>query len=93
MVQIFGLVIPHDCCGSHLNPSREAIDPELEKKNFKVAGKTLSQIQGKLVLDEKPVTAEYVENELITTDGYDEHWVFKHCRISHYMLQVMQFSS
>ena len=44
MVQIFGLVIPHDSCGSHLNPSREAIDPELEKKNFKVAGKTLSQI-------------------------------------------------
>ena len=27
-----GLVIPHDSSGSHLNPSGEKIDPELEKK-------------------------------------------------------------
>ena len=87
------LVIPHDSCGSHLNPSGETIDPELEKKNFKVAGKILSQIWGELVLEGKLVTVEYVENELITTNRYDEHWVFKHCRISQYMLQVIQLSS
>ena len=88
-----GLVIPHDFCGCHLNASGETVDPELEKKNFKVAGNILSQIWGELVLDGKSVTAEYVENELIITDGYDEQWVFKHCRISQYMLQVMQLSS
>ena len=88
-----GLVIPHDSCGSHLNASGETIDPELEKKNFKVAGYVLSQIWGELVLHEKSVTAEYVENELIITDAYNEQWVFKHCRISQYMLQVMQLSS
>ena len=87
-----GLVIPHDSCESYLNPSEEIIDPELEKKNFKVAGKMLSQIWGELVLDGKPVKAEYVEIELITTDGYDEHWVFKQSRISQYMLQVIQLS-
>ena len=88
-----GLVMPHDSCGSHLNPSGETIDPELEKENLKVAGKILPQMWGELVLDGMPVTAEYVENELITTDGYDEHWVFKHCRISPYVSQVIQLSS
>ena len=72
-------VIPHDSCGSHLNPSRETIDTKFEKKknNFKLTGKILSQMWGELVLDGKPVTVEYVKNELITTDGYDENWVFK----------------
>ena len=85
-----GLVIPHDSCGSHLNPSGETIGPEPEKKNFKVAGKILSQIWRELVLDGKLVIVEYVESELLTTDKYDEHWVFKHCRISQYMLQVVK---
>ena len=85
-----GLVIPHDSCGSYLNPSGETIDLEPEKKNFKVAGKTLSQIWRELVLDGKPVIVEYVESELLTTNKYDEHWVFKHCRISQYMLQVVK---
>ena len=88
-----GLVIQHDSCGSHLNPTGETVDPKLEKKNFKVAGKILSQIWRELVLDGKSVTAEYVENELIATDGYDENLVFKHFRISKYMLQVIQLSS
>ena len=45
-----GLVMPHDSCGSHLNPSGEAVHPGLEKKNFKIAGKILSQIRKGLVL-------------------------------------------
>ena len=57
------LVIPHNSCKSHLNPSGETIDPELKKNNFKVAGKIFSQIWGELVLDGKPVTVEYVESE------------------------------
>ena len=32
---------------------------------------------------------EYHENESIQADGYDEHWVFKHCRIPQDMLQVI----
>ena len=47
------LVIQHDSCGSHLNPTGETIDPKLEKKNFKVAGKILSQIWRELVLDSR----------------------------------------
>ena len=76
-----GLVIPHDSCGSHLNPSGETVAAEPEKNNFKVAGNILCQIWGKLVLDGKRVTAEYVENESVETAGYDEHWVFKQCKI------------
>ena len=82
-----GLVMPHDSCGSHLDPSGEAVHPGLEKKNFKIAGKILSQIQKGLVLK------WLVEIELIKTAGYDEHWLFKPCRISQYMLQVIQLSS
>ena len=48
---------------------------------------------GELVLDGKPVTVEYVKNELITTDGYDEHWVFKQCRIFQYISRVIQIPS
>ena len=88
-----GLAIPIDSCGSHLNQNGENIDPELEKKNFKVAGKIFSQIWEELVLDGKLVKTEYVKNELITTHRYDKYWVFKHRRISQYMLQLIQLSS
>ena len=33
-----GLVKYYGSCGSHLKPSEETIDSELEKNNFKVAG-------------------------------------------------------
>ena len=84
-----GLVTLHDSCSSQLNASGKTVDAELVKKNFKLAGDILCQIFGELVLDGKSVTAEYVKNELIETDIYDEHWVLKHYRIFQYMLQVI----
>lgn len=87
-----GAEISQGSCGSHLNPREETVNAELEKNNFKVAENILCQITGELVLDGKPATAEYVENESIEKDEYDAHWVFKHYRISHYMLQVIRYN-
>ena len=62
------------------------VDAELKNKYFKVAGNILSQIFEELVLDWNLVTAEYeYENGSIVTDGYDEDWVFKNCRICRYI--------
>ena len=58
-----GLVIPNDSCVSHLNPSGETVDPELQKKNSKVAGNILCQILGEMVLDGKPATVKLIDNE------------------------------
>ena len=58
-----GLVIPNDSCVFHLNPSGETVDPELQKKNSKVAGNILCQILGELVLDGKPATVKLNDNE------------------------------
>ena len=41
-----GLVIPNDSCVSHLNPSGETVDPELQKKNSKVAGTYCVRVWG-----------------------------------------------
>ena len=91
--QLAGAEISQGSCDSHLNPRGETVNAELEKNNFKVAENILCQITEELVLDGKPVTAEYVENESIEKDEYDAHWVFKHYRISQYMLQVIRYNS
>lgn len=87
-----GAEISQGSCDSHLKPRGETVNAELEKNNFKVAENILCQITGELVLDGRLVTAEYVENESIEKDEYDAHWVFKHYRISRYMLQVIRYN-
>ena len=67
------LVMPHDSWSSHFYPNGETDDTELEKNNFKKAGNISCQIWEELVLDGKPVTAKYAENELIETIGYNNH--------------------
>ena len=39
-----GAVLDHNGCGTHLNDSGHKIDVELEKENFRVAGKVLADI-------------------------------------------------
>ena len=41
-------------------------------------------------LDERPVIAEYVENERCYPDDINELWVSQYCRISQYMLQIVK---
>ena len=85
-----GVVLDHDACGTHLDDSGHTIDVELEKENFRVAGKVLADIWSELELDERPVIAEYVENERCYPGDIDELWVSQHCRISQYLLQIVK---
>ena len=63
--ELAGLVLPHDTCGTHLDPRQRTIDVELEKMNFKKAGEILAEIWSQLVLDGHPIVAEYVEEKQI----------------------------
>ena len=85
-----GVVLDHDACGTHLDDSGRTIDAELEKENFRVAGKVLTDIWSELKLDERPVITEYGENERCYLDDIDELWVSQHCRISQHMLQIVK---
>ena len=57
-----GVVLNHDACGTHLDDSGCTRDIELEKENFRVAGKVLADIWIERELDKRLVIAEYVEN-------------------------------
>ena len=56
-----GVFLPHETFGTHLDSQRRTTDVELEKENFKAAGKLLAEIWSELVLDKFPVVSEYVE--------------------------------
>ena len=57
--ELGGVVLPHETYGSHLTNGKTT-DQELELKNFQAAGGVLADLWGKLVIDNHPVTAEYV---------------------------------
>ena len=59
--ELSGLILPHDHFGSHLDNSGKTVDETLEKENFAFAGKTLAEIWSKLVVDNFPTIAEYIE--------------------------------
>ena len=58
-----GVLLPHDTFSTHLDSQRRTTDVELEKQNFKAAGKLLAEIWNDLVLDKFPVVSEYVEGK------------------------------
>ena len=45
-----GIILPFDTFGSHLNSSNKTIDPILEEKNFKAAGKNLAEVWSEQLL-------------------------------------------
>ena len=59
--ELGGVVLPHETYGSHLTNGKTT-DQELELKNFQAAGGVLTDLWGKLVIDNHPVTAEYVSD-------------------------------
>ena len=85
-----GVLLPHDTFRDHLDSDGKTRDQELERKNFQRAGEVLAEIWGQLVLDDHPVISEYVENQAIEPDDYNELWVSQHCRITRYMLQIVK---
>ena len=62
-----------------MDSQRRTTDAELEKQNFKAAGKLLAEIWSELVLDKFPVVSEYVEGLALDPVPINETWVATHC--------------
>ena len=60
--ELAGIVLPADTYGTHLKDGR-TIDEKLEEENFKAAGEVLSEVWSNLVIDDHPVTCEYVSQK------------------------------
>ena len=83
-----GVLLPHDTFDTHLDSQRRTTEVELEKQNFKAAGKLLAEIWSELVLDKFPVVSEYVEGLALDLVPINETWVATQCHISQYFLQI-----
>ena len=86
---LFGILLPHETSWTHLDSSRKTIDTNLEKRNFKAAGKILAKGWDEIVLGNFPVVADYVENSTKDPVDLNEKWISVHGRISQYLLQIV----
>ena len=85
-----GILLPHETFGTHLDLSRKTIDTNLEKRNFKTADEIWVKVWEKIVLDNFTVVADYVQNVAKDPVDLNEKWISAHCRISRYLLQIVQ---
>ena len=67
--ELSGIVLPAETYGSHLKDGK-TIDEELEEKNFEAAGQVLSEVWSNLVIDDYPVTCEYVSQKPKRISGF-----------------------
>ena len=93
--ELSGLILPHDQFGSHLDNRGQTIDSDLEKKNFAFAGTVLAEIWSKMVVDNFPTVAEYVNpgtSELLEEEllNKDQNWCDVHIRSSQYFAQIVK---
>ena len=93
-----GLIFNHETMGSHLNPSGETIDDNLERQNFKLAGNALANIWNDIVIGNFPVHAEWVdpENNVGLENKYkqiDESFAEKHIKFGYYTLMIAKSRS
>ena len=85
-----GILLPLETFGTHLDSSRKTVDTNLEKCYFKAAGEILAKVWEEIVLDNFPVVADYVENTAKDPRDLNKKWISVHCKISQYLLQVIQ---
>ena len=85
-----GILLPLETFGTHLDSSRKTVDTNLEKCNFQAAGEILAKVWEEIVLDNFPVVADYIENTAKDPRDLNEKWISVHCKISQYLLQVIQ---
>lgn len=86
-----GVILEHDHYGSHLNESGKTVDKNLEKRNFKFADETLSEIWSSIMIDDYPVHSEYVEpseTKNICVPEYSQAWFQNHVRTPQYLIQI-----
>ena len=85
--ELAGIVLPADTYGTHLKDGK-TVDEVLEEKNFKAAGEVLAEVWSNLIIDDHPVTSEYVEekpSELITNFSATPAFKSRHLIQTQYM--------
>ena len=80
-----GILLPHETFEIYLDSSRETIDTNLEKRNFKAAGEILAKGWEEIVLGNFHVVVDYVENVTKEPVDLNRKWISVHCRISQYL--------
>ena len=65
-----GLLLPYDTFGNHLDSQGRTIEVELEKRNFKKAGKVLGEVWNELLINKFPVVCQYLENSTMEPVPY-----------------------
>ncbi|XP_051156349.1 uncharacterized protein LOC127278594 [Leptopilina boulardi] len=90
--ELSALILPHDHYGTHLGNGSKTIDVDLELKNFEFAGKALAEVWSSMVIDQYPVTAEYVSPDCIASDPepVSPEWFNTHVQESQYFLQIVK---
>ena len=78
-------MFPCETFGTHLDSSRETIDSNLEKHNFKPVGEVLAKVWEEIVLKNFPVVADYVKNAAKDPVDFNEKWINVNCRICKYI--------
>lgn len=91
--ELFGVVLPHDPFGSHLNDSGAIVDEELEKRNFEHGAKVLCETWSRFMIDSHPVFAEFIALKAEDHLSFQcSEWYSNHVRESQYFLQVRSHS-
>lgn len=86
-----GVILEHGYYGSHFDQRGETINKELDQKNFRFAGETLSEIWNDVIIDKQPVLCMYVDPPTSpdpTAPDRSQIWLQQHVRTSQYLLQV-----
>ena len=88
---IAGVAFPHENFGSHLDSQGNAIDVELDKKNFFHASQVLADIWSHTVIDGCKIdcTALPVGKEF-TPPEVSPSWAARHVQQSRYALQIVK---
>ena len=83
------VILPHDHFGTHLDHNNKTIDKELELQSFEYVGGILAELWSKLVIDDHPVTDEFVRDTTSKiTITKSEEWKANHVR--EYLLQIVK---
>jgi hypothetical protein len=62
------LILPHDHFGSHLNDSGVTINADLEKLNFRKAGRILAETWNRTIIDGYSCFVEYINPPATSED-------------------------
>ena len=88
--ELSGVILEHNKFSSHLDAKGVTVDKDLELKIFEYAGRTLAEIWSGLVIDGKPIVAEFIDDAPVIVGTKSEEWKACYVRQSQYILQIVK---